>query len=308
MAQQSDNWILVDDLMREVMEALAHGHAALVERSESPLGRLAVKTAELTLDFDLSAKAKTDSESFSLQVKPTPFFGFSTNTSTTKNSSEVQIRNHAQLVLHIVNVPPAPEPVDMPDSTDNSDDGKPDRETDAEIREKRIEAITQIQQFIARSSELKVILGSKLTFITNGLKAAKDDLAKKDDAAAEQKIAPFYAELRRTIMAQNDTRSVGTSIKTIDDWLNWQPEPADDWQGRLQAPLTSLRQLVSNLPVPPAVKGQFTRRAKQVLASANETEAASRLVAAVTDLKQRTQNLSLPEDVRRTLDSIDLGK
>jgi hypothetical protein len=310
MAQQSDNWIIVDDLMREVMEALAHGHAALVERSESPLGRLAVKTADLTLDFDLSAKAKTESESFRLQVKPTPFFGFSTSTFNEKSNRQVELRNHAQLVIQIVNVPPAPEQTDVSDGRDGADNGRSDRESDDERREAVIDAINQIQQFIRNTPNMKIAIDEReLTRIYQDFEAAKDELASVgSETLAIQKIEPFYSELRTAIMAQVNTRSVKPSIERLDDWLDWQPEPETDpeWRERLQVPLTNLRQLVGDLPMPPAVKGQFNRRAEQVLASANETEAANRLVAAVADLKQRTQKLSLPEEVRRTLDSIKL--
>lgn len=308
MAQQSDNWIIVDDLMREVMEALAHGHAALVERSESPLGRLAVKTAELTLDFDLSAKAKTDSESFSLQVKPTPFFGFFTETNNEKASRQVELRNHAQVVIQIVNVPPAPDPADGPDDAGDSDDDNSGRETDAERRRNLIDAIVQIQQFIDRSPGMKVAFDTReLTRINQGFEAAKDELAPGgSETRAIQNITPFYSELRTAIMAQDNVRSIKSSLARLDAWLDWQPAANAEWRERLALPLTNLRQLVGSLPVPPAVKGQFTRRAKQVLASANEAEAAGRLVAAVADLKQRTKDLSLPEDVRRSLDSIKL--
>lgn len=313
MAQEASELMIVDDLMRDLMEALAYGHATLVEKSESPLGRLAVKSADMTLDFDLSAEAKKVGDTFRLQVKPTPFFGFSTSTSTTKSTSQVQVRNHAQLVLHIVNVPPAPEPADVPVDGDEKDNGRSDREPDDKRIENVITAIHQIQEFINSSSDVRAILGRQLPRINQDFKVAQDELASDgSEMRAKQKVEPYYAKVRTVIMAQDNIRPVKTSIETLDDWLEWQPEPegvtgVTDWQGRLQAPLANLRQLVGGLPVPPPIKAQFTRRTKQVLASSNEKEAASRLIAAVADLKKRTQNLSLPEDVRRTLDGIELG-
>lgn len=272
MADEMRDLMIVADEMRDLMEALAHGHAALVDRSDSPLGRLAVKTADLTLDFDLSAEAKKVGDSFRLQVRPTPFFGFTTSTTTEKSTRQLQMRNHAQLVLHIVNVPPAPDPADQPDDAGDSDDDNSGRETDAEKRRKLIDAIVQIQQFIDRSPGMKVAFNTReLSRINQGFEAAKDELAPDgSEARAMQNITPFYSELRTAIMAQDDVRSIKPSLARLDAWLNWQPAANADWRERLALPLTNLRQLVGDLPVPPAVKGQFTRRAKQVLASANE--------------------------------------
>jgi hypothetical protein len=310
MATVIHDLMIVDDLIRDLMEALAHGHATLVERSESPLGRLAVKTADMTLDFDLSAEAKKVGESSRLQIKPTPFFGFSIGTSTEKNTQQIQVRNHAQLVLHIVNVAPTPKPVDVSGDGDEKDNGRSDRETEDERREAVGNALHQIQQFINSSSDIRAILGHQLSRINQEFNTAQEELdSGGSEAEAKQKVEPYYTEVRNIIMAQDNIRSVKTSIETLDAWLEWQPEPdgVPGWQLRLQAPLANLRQLVGGLPVPPTVKAQFTRRTKQVLASANENEAASRLMAAVADLKHRTKDLSLPEDVRHTLDSIDLG-
>jgi hypothetical protein len=118
MAKKIQDPMIVDDLLIDLLSAIAVGHASLVKRSVSPLGTLVVKSAEVSVAFDLSAEARQSDTGFTLGVRPTSPLSFVGETTQTNQTSEMTVSNRATVTLQIVNVPPLlsePLPPPKPD-------------------------------------------------------------------------------------------------------------------------------------------------------------------------------------------------
>ena len=115
MAQPVADLVLVDDLLIDLMSALGVGHRKLIESSTSDVGALAVKSAEVTVQFDMSAESQESRSGVSLGVRPAPILGNpSIGFDTTDQRSTLTASNHAMMVIQIVNVPTTPDEPERP--------------------------------------------------------------------------------------------------------------------------------------------------------------------------------------------------
>lgn len=92
----------IGKLVVTVLDALAKGHARLLETSVTDLGALATKQAEVTLDFDWVAVADTAKYGIDLSGVRVLNPMFSSDTAGTRET------NHATIRLTVVQVPYAP--------------------------------------------------------------------------------------------------------------------------------------------------------------------------------------------------------
>ncbi|WP_291298436.1 hypothetical protein [Elioraea sp.] len=92
----------IGKLVVTVLDALARGHARLLETSVTDLGALATKQAEVTLDFDWVAVAETAKYGADLSGVRVLNPMFTVETSSTRET------NHATIKLTVVQVPYSP--------------------------------------------------------------------------------------------------------------------------------------------------------------------------------------------------------
>ena len=97
--------LTIGDVIRNVAAALGVGARTIVETSSTEIGTLAVKSADLAIDFDISSTQTTDGSDVGLRIRPGTL-SISSDTERTVN----QFSNHATLRLSIVSVLPDVEP------------------------------------------------------------------------------------------------------------------------------------------------------------------------------------------------------
>jgi hypothetical protein len=177
-------FLIADELMREIMGALAHGHAELVAKSRSPLGTLAVKQAQLTVAFDLSVQGRESKDGLRLAVRPAPMFGLQFEQQSQQSASRLDVSNRATITLDIVNVMP-------PLRDDGPADGDP-----AATRRRVDEALRSVQAFIASlSPRVGALLADKIARILDLIDDSSIDAARALVAALLADLAGIEAEV-----------------------------------------------------------------------------------------------------------------
>lgn len=101
--------IEVRDLVVSVLDALGYGSQALARQANNALtGTLAVKTAEVRMEFELSSQVAVRDEKYGLRLGAG--IGALTGTmSSTQSSTQANRRSHAVITLQIVSVLPQDE-------------------------------------------------------------------------------------------------------------------------------------------------------------------------------------------------------
>ena len=60
----------IGNVLRDISSALGLAARTIVETSSTPIGTLAVKTAQLTVDFDILSSQTTDQAEVGLRIRP----------------------------------------------------------------------------------------------------------------------------------------------------------------------------------------------------------------------------------------------
>ena len=94
----------VGDLLKDIADGVGSAHHRLWETSNTPIGTLAVKDAEVKVDFEMSSSGSTRTADATLP-SPLPFLGAKTFSVGTA-STDARQSNRATITLRIVNVMP----------------------------------------------------------------------------------------------------------------------------------------------------------------------------------------------------------
>jgi hypothetical protein len=94
------------------------------------------------------------------------------------------------------------------------------------------------------------------------------------------------------------------NIVNVLDVLPTPPKPPDDWKARLQPALTDLISRVEKLHIPADIKQSFIQQLNSVLAADTMEQAQQILIRSLKDFHERTQDVSLPADIRSILDAL----
>ncbi|HVQ73984.1 MAG TPA: hypothetical protein VMT79_00440 [Candidatus Binatia bacterium] len=285
--QYPDNLVLVTDLLRDVLEALGRGHRALVRESRSDLGILAVKSAEVRVEFALSAVARTSEHGIGVGVRPTVPFGLSAAVASQEQT--LQVGNRASVVLQVVNVLAAEERRPLP----------PGEAPDP------LRLIAVVQQWIQTEKRLAALLLTALVEVRDLLAAGREADARRRAAAVLQELEALLAETGAT--PPPDVRAAMEDLAAWAGPVEGAEAQAHPWRAQLRGPIVALNTLVANLAVPEEVKREFGAATGQALLSRDVAEAGRHLVGAIEQFRARTRDLALPPEVRQALDRLDLG-
>ncbi len=321
MAERVKNLVMVDDLLIDLMTALGHGHRRLLDASVSDVGGLAVKSAEVVVEFDMSAEQRKTASGVSLGVRPAPLFTPpSVGVDNTSSESTLTASNRARMTIQIVNIPtvadePDPKPKkkkkkkpsadpDDPVVKKAADPGRPitpDRPTDPDPQKKAAAALQALRDAIER----------------RGVLADRPQVRRRlDDAIARYHAAPS-AETRGAVLEliRPEWRRADfvPSFEVLHELeaAGLLDALADDDRRFRDALAPGLRQLVAMVDTfelgADAVLA-FHKAVDEVLGSASQTEARGRLVAAVRRLRRQTADQPLPEGMHQFLAGLELGE
>lgn len=110
-----EDFMLTDELLLDIADALGQAHSRLVDNSASALGTLVVKTARLDIGFDFSAQVRRSTRGVGLRLRPLSRPGISATSSS--DDGQARASNRATISLEVVNVAPlvdAPDPPPAP--------------------------------------------------------------------------------------------------------------------------------------------------------------------------------------------------
>ncbi len=93
--------LTIGAVLNDVSAALGDAARTIVDRSSTEVGTLAVKTAQLTVDFDISSSSSTEGAGGGLRLRPG-----SVRVSGDAHNAQSNWSNHATLTLEIVSVLP----------------------------------------------------------------------------------------------------------------------------------------------------------------------------------------------------------
>lgn len=213
-----EDFMLTDELLLEIAEALGQAHARLVDNSASALGTLVVKTARLDIGFDFSAQARRSTRGVGLRLRPLSRPGLSATSSS--DDAQARASNRATISLEVVNVAPlvdAPEPPPAPRPPPRPPATPPVTDKDA------LAALNTL--FDSASSawpELEAGLRRAVTQIV-------ERVGQQRIAEARALVAALLAELRAWIarVGQVAPVALGDAMRTLDDWIA-SPLPVPD--------------------------------------------------------------------------------
>src|SRR3982750_4468846 len=107
MAVRLNKVIGIGDMLHDIANGLGYAHHTLWDTSKTPIGTLAVKDAEIKIEFEMSSRGSSRNDVLDLPGG-LPVLGAKTFSlgSTTLEASKT---NHATLTVKIVNVMPSHE-------------------------------------------------------------------------------------------------------------------------------------------------------------------------------------------------------
>lgn len=289
------DFMWTDDLMRDIMSALAHGHADLVDKSRSALGTLAVKSAEMTVSFDFSAQGKETKDGLKLTVRPAPFFGFAADIQTEKTGQRFDVSNRATITLKIVNVAPPPP----------GDVARPPSENDV------MAALAIVLKVVGRIWPMHMrLFEAKVAEIRNLLNSGKDTQAKTIVAGVVQELRSAFKDGNTPM-----PKELAEALSVLETWNgNVKPKPDPLPSNAKKIIQQWLRGRLNELAIPAEVRENFKKQVEAGLKTRRATAARLLLHRAMADLAPHLAGKTLPKPwlddlaALELLDALDTGE
>ncbi len=289
-------FILAGDLMREIMTALAEGHAALVNTSRSPLGTLVVKGAEVAVSFDFSVQARETQTGFALQVRPPLGGGFGLGPALETKASEqtTEIINRATIRLEIVNVVSQEKtavrderpPRDDTPPIDREPDSPPPGLADAEV----IKVMRAVWEYLSQEFPAAAkVLKTHLDEVRARLEAGELDKARRG-------VAAFVADVRlvHEQQGQEVPDAVATALDRLAAWAGTARPAADSLRLPDRERIATLASLLAEAQVDAPVRRAFAAQAEKAIATGRGAAARAVLAHALAELAPHLPGRVLP--------------
>lgn len=296
MAKAIQDLIIVDQLLTEILTSIAVGHAALAAQSASPLGSLAVKSAEVNVSFDFSVEAQQSKSGFTLGVRPTFPFGFATDINQTNQQSSITVSNRATVTLQIVNVAPLiPEATPIEQPVVPPPKVKPFDPTHAiDILEKYLRAH---EGYFSRAT-------------ISGFNQAQAEFRNGNETRARQLFGPVLVEIRAAVKSADATLDADT-IEALDQLVVWAGaanQAARKLSARNRNDLENLLKMSRDLDIEGKSKETFVAGIQAALSSNSRAESQFHLARALEEIRPSLTGKLLPVKFFDSLERLEALK
>jgi hypothetical protein len=263
------DFIIVDSLLTELLAAIAVGHAELISKSQTSLGTLAVKSAEVNVSFDLSAEARESKSGFSLGVRPTLPLGAAVDTTQTGQEFTQHVSNRATVTLHIVNVAPL-----IPETIPDNQPKPPPPEPEPTIPN---QAIAILERFL-RDQHIYFSPGLIAKF-----NQAQAELKAGNVAQARRLFAAVLAEINAAVKALPFPvdSTVQDALNQLLAWVGSTSAKPAGLSARSKQNLSALTDTLGELNMEPNPRLAFVAGVQAALQAQTQAEAYARLANAI---------------------------
>lgn len=304
-----ETFVLADDLLREILGALAHGHATLAKESRTPLGTLVVKEAEVTVAFDFSVQARETAQGVGLAVRPPKGGGFLLVPGLEAAQSDVRtdLVNRAQVTVRIVNVlPPEEAAATLPDRPPkDTRPEEPPREPPEKPPLSPGEVLKLAQTVLAylhaQRPEAAKVLQARVAEIE---RAAQEG----DASGLRRSVAAFVADVRTVLKEHRDAvpPAIQDALKRLAEASAAAAPAADTLRAYTRDRIAALAPMLDAAGVPAGMRRAFAGHATAALDSGRTMAARAVFAAALRDLTPALTGKVLPVAFFDTLDKLDL--
>ncbi|MFH7245249.1 MAG: hypothetical protein ACHWZW_20620 [Spirulina sp.] len=302
-------FMLADDLMTNIMGALAHGHKELVTQSNSNLGTLAVKSAQLNVSFDFSVVEKNTGERLGLTVRPSPFFGFAAGFQTEKSEQSASISNRATITIDIVNVAPLSDTKESDTSSgEDTEEGTTGNTGNPPVRpydKERLKILLdELLAFIKR--DWPSILSSTETLVNEIEVYLRTDEVRIAGAL----ITKLTGDLYKAFQATNTrmSRELEAVLGNLDAFLSGIKLTDELIPSNTRDIIESLPRQFGLLDLSAEILSNFDQQIKAVLGSDSEIAAGLILQRAIAELAPHLSGKILPKKLLDSLEELRLLK